>query len=194
MFGTDLESAYYQTNNFNNMPKSTPIHKPSSTTEVHQYQPSPEYATQPSHQQQPKIHHPPPPINGSSPTPPAIAIYEDNPFSTSLIDQQINNEYLIQQIQAELAKEKKSAKGDAVATTNNDSIFDRFASKKKDVFKLLNISLSVLLAISLHYVMGDIIKVYLRNNDFTYNKEVFVKTMYPASVLLILWSLKVFNK
>lgn len=178
MFGTDLESAYYQTNNnqnsynsnsLNNVVKSTPINKPINTT--------PEQNTSGG----------PPPINSSSPAPPSIAVY-DEPSFPSLTEQQSNNEYLIQQIQAELAKEKQ------IKPSNQNSIFDRFASKKKDVFKLMNISLSVLLAISLHYVMGDLIKVYLRNNDFTYNKEVFIKSIYPASVLMLLWSLKVFNK
>lgn len=179
MFGTDLESAYYQSNNnqnsynsnsFNHVVKSTPINKPVNTT--------PEQ----------NISSSPPPINASSPTPPSIAVY-DEPSFPLLTEQQSNNEYLIQQIQAELEKDKQNK-----ASNNTNSIFDRFASKKKDVFKLMNISLSVLLAISLHYVMGDLIKVYLRSNDFTYNKEVLIKSIYPASVLLILWSLKVFNK
>ena len=41
------------------------------------------------------------------------------------------------------------------------SIYDRFLSKKKDVMKLLAISLTVLLAISTNFVMCDLIKKYL---------------------------------
>ena len=74
------------------------------------------------------------------------------------------------------------------------SIYDRFLSKKKDVMKLLAISLTVLLAISTNFVMCDLIKKYLMNNDFSDNKETIIKTMYPLSTFILLWSTKVFNK
>ena len=74
------------------------------------------------------------------------------------------------------------------------SIYERFASKKKDVMKLLAISLTVLLAISTNFVMCDLIKKYLMNNDFSDNKETLIKLMYPLTTFLLLWSTKVFNK
>jgi len=74
------------------------------------------------------------------------------------------------------------------------SIYDRFLSKKKDVMKLLAISLTVLLAISTNFVMCDLIKKYLMNNDFSDNKETIIKIMYPLSTFILLWSTKVFNK
>ena len=179
MFGTDLESAYYNQSQ-NTQQKSTPIYNLNAGTPNPKIQASSEVANnQPVNIQKP-------PINSSSPSPPSVAVYEyDNNLQQSVLEQP-NHEAMIQQLQLELQKQK--------TVVQNDSIFDRFASKKKDVFKLLNISFSVLLAMSLHYIMGDIIKVYLRNNDFTYNKEILIKSIYPASVLLILWSLKVFNK
>jgi hypothetical protein len=74
------------------------------------------------------------------------------------------------------------------------SIYDRFLSKKKDVMKLLAISLTVLLAISTNFVMCDLIKKYLMNNDFSDTKETIIKIMYPLSTFILLWSTKVFNK
>lgn len=114
---------------------------------------------------------------------------------------------MLQELQLELLRQSNNAlnnttKQQASATPNtntsvppnSESIIDRYASKKKDVFKLINISFSVLLAISIHFVVVDIVKTYIRNNDFTYNKETYIKCMYPISVLLIMWSFKVFNK
>lgn len=113
---------------------------------------------------------------------------------------------MLQELQLELLRQSNNALNNAakqqVSTpntntsgpTNSESIIDRYASKKKDVFKLINISFSVLLAISIHFVVVDIVKTYIRNNDFTYNKETWIKCMYPISVLLIMWSFKVFNK
>ena len=40
----------------------------------------------------------------------------------------------------------------------------------------------------------NLIKTYLNNNDFSSNKETFIKLLYPFGVLLVLWSFKVFNK
>lgn len=74
------------------------------------------------------------------------------------------------------------------------SIYERFASKKKDVMKLLAISLTILLAISTNFVMCDLIKKYLMNNDFSDNKETIIKLMYPLTTFMLLWSTKVFNK
>jgi hypothetical protein len=98
------------------------------------------------------------------------------------------NEERIKELQLELEKQKTAVKKDT------EPIYDRFVSKKKDVLKLINISITILLAISIHYVLSDLLKNYLQINDFTHNKETFIKLLYPSSVLLVLWSLKVFNK
>ena len=94
----------------------------------------------------------------------------------------------LKELQHELEKQRSMNKRDS------EPLYERFISKKKDVMKLLNIALTVLLAISLHYVLGDLLKSYLQNNDFSTNKETMIKLLYPASVLLVLWSFKVFNK
>ena len=99
------------------------------------------------------------------------------------------NDNVIKELQMELEKQKNLNKKEY-----SEPLYDRFISKKKDVMKLFNIALTVLLAISLHFVLSDLIKLYLQNNDFTYNKEILIKFMYPLSVLMILWSFKVFNK
>lgn len=99
------------------------------------------------------------------------------------------NDNVIKELQMELEKQKTLNKKEY-----SEPLYDRFISKKKDVMKLFNIALTVLLAISLHFVLSDLIKSYLQNNDFTYNREILIKFMYPLSVLMILWSFKVFNK
>jgi hypothetical protein len=74
------------------------------------------------------------------------------------------------------------------------SVYDRFLSKKKDVMKLVCISLTVLLAISLHFVLSDLIKNYIMNNHFTESKETIIKIMYPVGVFGMVWAMKVFSK
>ena len=161
MFGTELETAYFNTGVQN---QSTEMIPPVIKQDEH--------SNHNVRQEDPKNHqqHTYEPIMSQPP------IFQQN-------------DAVIKELQYELEKQKFLNKKDG-----GEPLIERYLSKKKDVMKLINISLSVLFAISLHFVFGDLIKEFLTNNDFTNNKEILIKCMYPVSVLLILWTLKVFNK
>lgn len=146
MFGTELDTAYYE---------SQPIEK-----------------KEPSLQ---KDHDPEIVYN------PAIQIPMNPVFQ--------QNQEKILQLQKELEVQK-------IINKQNDAepLYERFLSKKKDVMKLICISLTVLLAISVHFVASDFLKSYLQNNVFSQNKELTLKILYPFTVFMTLWSIKVFNK
>ena len=78
-------------------------------------------------------------------------------------------------------------------SSSNTSIIDRFIKRKKDMVKLLGLSLIILLALS----MNDIIKVYLNKyilgNELTHNKEFYTRFGVPLSVFLVLWCFKAFS-
>lgn len=97
----------------------------------------------------------------------------------------------INELQNQLKRQKEL---NAMMQKDVASIYDRFVSKKKDVLKLVNVSLTVLLAISIHFVMSDLIKGYIMNNDFTSNKETLIKCSYPIAIFILMWSMKVFNR
>lgn len=80
------------------------------------------------------------------------------------------------------------------AGSSSMGLFERYASKRRDVFKLLIMALTVLLALSTHHAITDLIRNYLNNNDVARSRETLVRFGYPALVLALLWSLKVFNK
>ena len=73
-------------------------------------------------------------------------------------------------------------------------IFERYASKRRDVAKLIIMALTVLLALSAHHAISDLIRTYINNNDVSRNRETLLRFGYPVSVFCLLWSLKVFNK
>lgn len=104
-------------------------------------------------------------------------------FKEAQLQQQLEN------LQGKLQQNKESKQ-----YQNNDSMFDRFVSKKKDVLKLVTMSLTILLAISSHYVMTDLLRNYIANNDLTGNQEFTTKIAYPMTILLLIWTLKVFNR
>lgn len=110
-------------------------------------------------------------------------IYETNQFYK---DQQMQIQ--LHQLQEELKIQKQQKH------SNESSIIDRFVNKKKEVLKLVSISLTILLAFSLHYLVNDLMKAYFMNNVLTSTQELTTKVAYPISVLLLLWTIKVFNK
>ena len=73
-------------------------------------------------------------------------------------------------------------------------IFERYASKRRDVAKLIIMALTVLLALSAHHAISDLIRTYINNNDVSRNRETLLRFGYPLAVFCLLWSLKVFNK
>lgn len=95
-----------------------------------------------------------------------------------------HQERRIRELETELAKRNE----------RQDSIFDRYVSKKKDVLKLLSISLTILFALSAHHVMNDLLRNYLNFNDFSRGHETLIRLGYPAAIFFLLWSLKVFNR
>lgn len=178
MFGTELDTAYFNTTTthqtLDNMHNTLDnMHNTSDNTSDSMPHIIKKYSTDSPHHQERVIQQPPPPTYDSQM--PIVPVFQQN-------------DNIIKELQHELEKQRSMNKRDS------EPLYERFISKKKDVMKLLNIALTVLLAISLHYVLGDLLKSYLQNNDFSTNKETMIKLLYPASVLLVLWSFKVFNK
>ena len=165
MFGTDLQQAYDP--GMNTEPHNM-IHLNSSSDmdrEVEQKQAA-------MHHQHEEQHQP--------------TTYETNNFFR---DNQMQNQ--LSQLQEELRLQKHKTQS---YKTTDVNLIDRFVSKKKDVIKLVLISLTIVLAFSLHYVIHDALKAYLMNNILTPSQELMTKLAYPVTILLVIWTIKVFNK
>uniref|UniRef100_A0A6C0CVK5 Uncharacterized protein n=1 Tax=viral metagenome TaxID=1070528 RepID=A0A6C0CVK5_9ZZZZ len=164
MFGTDLQQAYDP--GMNTEPQNM-IHLNSASDmdrEVEQKQAA-------MHHQHEEQHQP--------------TTYDTNSFFR---DNQMQNQ--LSQLQEELRLQKQKT----YKTSNDVNIIDRFVSKKKDVIKLVLISLTIVLAFSLHYVIHDALKAYLMNSILTPSQELMTKLAYPVTILLVIWTIKVFNK
>lgn len=72
------------------------------------------------------------------------------------------------------------------------SYLDKLFSRKKDLLKITQLSLIVVLALSLHFLVDNYLKNYIKSNDFTFERELIIRLLYPLSVLFILWNLKTF--
>lgn len=181
MFGTDLDTAYFdstaphlpsvtQPSNVVNLMGSGEYEAPTPSPPA--YQPPPPPPPPPSAPPPPPLQ---PPVNPPSHLFPANPMGFDRPSRTA-------EEARIMELEDELAKK------DGV------SLYEKYLSKKKDVFKLLIWSLTILLAMSTHSVVSDLIRNYLNARDFSRDREVAIRTIYPLFVLACLWTLKVFNR
>jgi hypothetical protein len=114
---------------------------------------------------------------------------KDQIYDTSSLFKEAQMEQQLALLQQQLTLQKQK-----MNETKGESVVDRFLSKKKDVLKLVTISMTVLLALSSHYLFTDLIRNYIANNDFTTNQEFTTKVWYPTTILLGIWILKVFNR
>lgn len=69
---------------------------------------------------------------------------------------------------------------------------DKLFSKKKELLRVIQFSLIIVLALSLHFIIDHYIKYYIKNNDFTFERELIVRMLYPVAVLFVLWNMKAF--
>jgi len=74
------------------------------------------------------------------------------------------------------------------------SYLDKLFAKKKDLLKIIQFSLIIVLAMSLHFIIDHYLKYYIKNNDFTFERELIIRLIYPVSIIFILWNLKTFVK
>lgn len=71
---------------------------------------------------------------------------------------------------------------------------DRLFSKKKDMLKVFQLALIIVLAMSIHFIIDHYLRNYIKNNDFTFERELLIRLIYPFALLFILWNMKAFVK
>lgn len=70
--------------------------------------------------------------------------------------------------------------------------FEKLSNKKKDLGKLIQFTLIIVLGLSIHYLIDYYLNNYISNSDFSFERKLILRLLYPLSVLFILWNLKVF--
>jgi hypothetical protein len=99
-------------------------------------------------------------------------------------------------MQAQMLAQQQAAIPPAPATvsSNEQGYFDKLFSKKKEFMKLLQWVLIVLLAIAIHNFIKYYMYQYLASNDFTFEREIVIRALYPIGIFFILWNLRIFGK
>lgn len=132
------------------------------------------------------------PININTP------IKEEKPIQIQNQQNQINsNDQQLNMLVAQLKEKKAAANANAQAQpvqVEQPSYFDKLFGKKKEVYKVLQLSLMITLGISIHFLIDHYLTKYLADNEMSFERQLILRLMYPLAVLFILWNLRVFVK
>jgi hypothetical protein len=71
---------------------------------------------------------------------------------------------------------------------------DKLFSKKKDMLRILQLALIIVLAMSIHFIIDFYMKFYIKNNDLSFERELLLRMLYPVGLIFILWNMKAFLK
>lgn len=131
----------------------------------------------------------------SQPPTQQVAAPRNTPLSQIMFDQQggvLNKQFEQEQKIQLLVQELKKRKMAAAAP--EEGYFEKLMNKKKDVLKFLQSGLIVLFAFSMHFVIDHYLKLYFQNNDVSFEREIFIRLLYPAAIVFLAWNLITFNK
>lgn len=170
--GTDLYSAYQPLSSMTSYENSYPEPKQESEPE----QPLPPKKQNIQQQQQQSQ---------------SIQQIQQPMYDASTFNKQYDQEQRIMQALQEIRKKKDEPSSSSSSQT---SYIDKLMSKKKELGRLLQFSLIIVLGLSLHYVIDYYLQKYIADSDLSFERQLFLRLLYPFSILFILWNLKVFIK
>lgn len=185
MFGTDLQSAYApfssSDNNNNNYADVFQLQDQSSSEIVHKSTPIAQIQhgnnTLPSHQQQTAL----------------VPSTKQQLPSTTPLQLPMNNEQQDPRIVVLLNELRKQQKIVA-SIENQNGYFDKLATKRKDVMRVIQLSLVIVLALSLHFIVDHYLQNYIKNHDLSFERELILRALYPIAIIFVIWNMKAFMK
>lgn len=140
---------------------------------------------------------PPPPLPSSQPPPPPpqpqperIPIPAPVGAPTGMESSLLTSDEKLYLLSSELKRQRDLLH----QQQSQPGYFDKLWNKKKDVMRLLMITLIFMLALSLHWLTKHYLKAHLEASLLTPTKEFLLRAAYPVLILFALWNLRVFNK
>jgi len=182
--GTDLFSAYSE-------PESININQYDFDQRVANVSYSPEIEPQTQPIQEPQQVQQP--IQQVQQQPPSKSIM----YNQSELLQDINESAMKEQmhvLKQEIATQKKQQQMQYRESYEKKSLIDAIFNKKKEMIRFFSIALIIVLALSMHEIFSEFVKEYIDSNDLSKNKEITLKFLYPISIFILAWGIKVFSK
>lgn len=181
--GTDLNSAY--TGGMSDMGPSKPMGGYQVASQFEE-KPARQYSGQldprapalPTQYAQPQQQQAPPKSQGP-PAPPQAQVRYDQDMAV---------------LQAELHRYNESQgpsqPPSAAYYTPEPSFFDVMWGRRRDILKLVILSMLIVFAVSLHDAVSHVLKKYIMENDISDKSETMLRFAYPLVILLFIWIAK----
>ena len=118
-------------------------------------------------------------------------------YNQSELLQDINESALKEQmhvLKQEIETQKKQQQMQYRENYEKKSLVDAIFNKKKEMIRFFSIALIIVLALSMHEIFSEFVKEYIDSNDLSKNKEITLKFLYPISIFILAWGIKVFSK
>lgn len=93
-----------------------------------------------------------------------------------------------------LVNELKKQQMLTASMQEQSSYIDKLFSKKKDMLKVLQLALVIVLAMSIHFIIDHYLRNYIKNADLSFERELLLRLLYPFALVFILWNMKAFLK
>lgn len=114
------------------------------------------------------------------------------PYDANTINRQYEQEQRLVKAISQYKKKKEESVQQQYA--NQPSYFDKLFGKKKELGKLLQVALIIVLGLSIYYLIDHYLSEYISERDISFERQLFIRLLYPLSILFILWNLRVFVK
>ena len=118
-------------------------------------------------------------------------------YNQSELLQDINESALKEQmhvLKQEIETQKRQQQMQYRENYEKKSLIDAIFNKKKEMIRFFSIALIIVLALSMHEIFSEFVKEYIDSNDLSKNKEITLKFLYPISIFILAWGIKVFSK
>lgn len=112
-------------------------------------------------------------------------------YDANVFNKQYDQEQRIMRALQELKKKKEE---NVSHNYSQPSYFDKLFGKKKEIGKILQAALIIVLGLSVYFLIDHYLKEYLTNHDLSFERQLFLRLLYPLSILFIIWNLRVFVK
>lgn len=71
-----------------------------------------------------------------------------------------------------------------------ESYISKLISKKKDLLKIIQLSLIITLGLSIYYFVSYYVDLYINTNDFSADRQFIIRILFPISLIIIIWNMR----
>lgn len=71
-----------------------------------------------------------------------------------------------------------------------ESYISKLISKKRDLLKIIQLSLIITLGLSIYYFINYYIDLYINTNDLSPDRQFTIRLLFPISIIIIIWNMR----